>query len=215
MNQPTLLLFTKKPLPNQVKTRFLPDVSAETAADIALEMIIDTVEKATTGWPGQISLLIEPDVDHPALLALDDRCRITLGKQVDGDLGTKMEAAIRTALHSAPAAAVMGCDIPTITPAILELAFDRLREGYNVMGPSADGGFYFAGFTRHQSGMFNNIEWSTPTVFEITMSRLQECKIPVEVLLPCLNDMDCWTDFVDFAQTQSRYAKYLSASRDT
>ncbi len=207
--QPTLILMTKNPVPGEVKTRLLSHVSAETASAIALEMIVDTIEKAAACWPGNIWLLVSPDTCHPKLIQLAKQYKLRLRTQSAGDLGIKMESAICEALKHAPAAAVMGCDIPTVTPAILEFANNRLLEGHNVMGPSTDGGFYFAGFTQCQLGMFNDIPWSTSTVFEVTLRRLQACKMPVEVMLPCLNDIDHWSDFVDLAKSQSRYSKFL------
>ena len=202
---------TKKPVPGEVKTRLLSHVSAETACAIALEMIVDTIEKAAAYWPGDIWLLVSPDANHPNLIQLAKQYKLQLRTQSAGDLGTKMESAICEALQHAPAAAVMGCDIPSVTPAILEFARNRLLEGRNVMGPSTDGGFYFAGFTQCQFGMFNDIQWSTPTVFEVTLRRLQACKMPVEVMLPCLNDIDHWSDFVDLAKNHSRYSKFLQS----
>ena len=207
--QPTLILMTKNPVAGEVKTRLLSHVSAKTASAIALEMIIDTIEKATACWQGNIWLLVSPDASHPKLIQLAKQYKLRLRTQSAGDLGTKMESAICEALQHAPAAAVMGCDIPTVTPAILEFANNRLLEGRNVMGPSTDGGFYFAGFTQCQFGMFKDIQWSTSTVFEVTLRRLQACKMPVEVMLPCLNDIDHWSDFVDLAKYQSRYSKFL------
>jgi len=200
---------TKNPVPGEVKTRLLSHVSAETASAIALEMIVDTIEKAAACWPGNIWLLVSPDASHPKLIQLANQYKLLLRTQSAGDLGIKMESAICEALQHAPAAAVMGCDIPTVTPAILGYASNRLLEGRNVMGPSTDGGFYFAGFTQCQYGIFNDIQWSSSTVFEVTLRRLQACKMPVEVMLPCLNDIDHWSDFVDLAKHQSRYSKFL------
>ncbi len=209
-NRPALLLFTKKPVPGQVKTRLLPNVSAATAADIALEMMVDTVEKTTACWPGKISLLVSPDTHHPQLRELADRGDLSLGIQSKGDLGVKMESAIRDALALSPAAAVMGCDVPSVSPMILQLAYERMLEGDNVMGPSIDGGFYFAGFQQYRRGMFKDIEWGTPAVFETVLARLHACKMPIEVLLPCLKDVDLWSDFAELADMQPRYLKFLT-----
>ncbi len=208
-DQPVLILMTKSPIAGYVKTRLTPHVSEKVAAQIAVEMIYDTVEIATTSWPGEVRLLVSPDKGHPAFTEISSHFNVVIGVQSKGDLGSKMNNAIASALKCAPAAAVMGCDIPDITPAILKLAYDRLLEGSTVLGPSSDGGFYFAGFTELRSGLFDQIEWSTPIVLETLLARLRTHDNFERVLLPCLNDIDHWNDFVDFAKSQPRYARFL------
>ena len=200
----------KAPVPGQVKTRFVPHVSTKTAAQIALEMLQDTVDRAVHHWPGVVEILASPDANHPELVKIARHHGLQIRVQSGGDLGEKMAQAIDTTLKNATAGAVMGCDIPDVTPAILELAYNRLLEGHNVMGPSADGGFYFAGFTQFQSNVFDNVLWSTDTVFEIVLARLRACEKPVQVLLPCLSDIDYWSDFVELAKRHPRYAKFLA-----
>ena len=204
------MLMAKSPVPGQVKTRFVPHVSAKTAAQIALEMLQDSVEKAVHHWPGVVQLLASPDANHPDLVELAKHYDLQIRVQSGGDLGQKMAQAIDTTLKNATAGAVMGCDIPDVTPAILTLAYNRLLEGHNVMGPSADGGFYFAGFTQFQSDVFDNVHWSTDTVFKIVSARLRACNLPAQVLLPCLSDIDHWSDFVELAKRHPRYAKFLA-----
>ena len=109
-----------------------------------------------------------------------------------------------------PPAAIMGCDIPDVSPAVLRVAYDRLVEGHNVIGPSSDGGFYFAGLKQCVPGMFENIEWSTDRVIETVLHRMAACKIPIDVMLPCLQDIDNWRDFEYLAQNQPRYSKFLT-----
>lgn len=209
-NQPVLILMTKKPVAGEVKTRLTRHISAKTAASIALEMIVDTVEKTVAYWPGELRLLVAPNADHRELKELANQFRIAIGTQADGDLGQKMESAICDGLHTAPATAVMGCDIPDINQAILKLAYERLCEGHNVFGPSADGGFYFAGLNECKPGMFKDIEWSNNRVLETVLHRMQACKIRVDVLLPCLQDIDNWRDFEYLAQNQPRYSQFLN-----
>ncbi len=209
ISHPVLMLMTKTPVAGQVKTRFLSHVSAQTAALIALEMILDTVATATRSWPGVVQLLIRSDSCNPALEELAKSFNLEIVLQHQGDLGQKMGLAICDTLEQAPAAAVMGCDIPDISPAILELAHARLSEGCNIIGPSADGGFYFAGFSNYIPGIFDHIEWSTSTVFQTVLTRLRTNHRSQTVVLPCLNDIDHWDDFVELADRRSRYAKYL------
>lgn len=209
-NQPVLVLLTKKPVAGDVKTRLIPHVTAKIAAAIAWEMIVNTVETTVKYWPGELRMLVSPDADHLELFDLASRYGFAIGPQADGNLGQKMESAVCDALRTAPAAAIMGCDIPDVSPGVLAFAYDRLVEGHNVIGPSSDGGFYFAGLKQCVPGMFEDIEWSTDRVIETVLHRMAACKIPIDVILPCLQDIDNWRDFEYLAQNQPRYSKFLT-----
>ena len=209
MNRPALVLFTKSPVPGTVKTRFLTDTTPEIAAAIALEMIKDTVSKVATCWPGPIRLLVSPNASHPQLTKISVRYNVPIGAQSQGDLGQKMQSAICEGLETSPAVAVMGCDIPTVTADLLEFAFDALSRGANVVGPSADGGFYLIGTQQCVSGMFDEITWSTDTVLQSVMMRTSQLGIRFNVVLPCLKDVDNWEDFEFLTRIVPKYLRFL------
>lgn len=209
-NAPTLMLMTKSPIPGEVKTRLHTHVSAKTAAAIAMMMIEDTVEIVSQNWPGKTQLLVSPNIDHPSLQELANTHQIPLAVQAPGDLGSKMEAALQRGLKSAPAAAIMGCDIPDVSGQILKATYQRLTEGSNVLGPTADGGFYMIGLRHCLSNIFSGIAWSTPSVLEIVLDRLrQDSATRIDFLLPCLQDIDCWQDFEHYGKQHSKYQTFL------
>ncbi len=192
---PVLLIFAKQPMPGQVKTRFLPDTTPEIAAAIALDFIELTVKTATIAWPGPIRLTVSPDFHLTSLESIARQYNIELANQSEGNLGTKMEAAISETLRYSPAAAIIGCDIPSLSVPSLQYAFSRLQEGKNVLGPSADGGFYFVGLLQSEPGMFDGILWGTNEVLNSTIMQLNKCQINIDVMLSCLQDIDTWNDF--------------------
>ncbi len=206
--EPVLLIFAKKPTPGQVKTRFLPNASPKIAASIALEMIQMTVHTAVAGWPGPIQLMASPDTNDPALEFLAQQHNIALTGQCEGNLGMKMETAICQTLDSAPAA-IVGCDIPSVSQSILQYAYHRIHAGKNVMGPSADGGFYLIGLHQCVPGMFDAIPWGTNQVLDSVLRRLHECRINIDVMLSCLQDIDTWSDFLWAAQFESKFQEIL------
>ena len=209
MNPPSLALFTKSPIPGKVKTRFLTHTSSETAAAIALQMIEDTVSQAAASWRGPISLHVSPDTSHPELRAIAVRYNVVLCTQSPGDLGQKMQFAICQGLESSSAVTILGCDIPTISEDVLEYAFESLVKGSNIIGPSADGGFYMIGMQKCVPGLFEKITWSTDTVFEAVMAQSDELGTRFDVMLPCLNDIDSWKDFEHLTQIDPKYRKFL------
>ena len=208
MSDPVLILLTKKPLPGFVKTRLLPNCSAETAADIAFEMIADTIETVTDSWRGQVKLSVAPDTEDRRLKQLTALHSIEMGAQPAGDLGEKMQSLICRELNDAPSAAVMGCDIPTIDRTLIEYAFQQMNNGANVLGPSADGGFYFLGLNNCYSEMMKGIHWGTESVLQSLKSTMKHCKIYFDVVLPCQQDVDTWSDFVYISEIFPRYQKF-------
>ena len=212
MDRPTLVLFTKAPLPGHVKTRFLPHTTAETAAAIALQMIEDTLSMASTCWPGPVRLLVSPNSNHTQLTELAVRYNAVVGTQSRGDLGQKMQSAICDGLETSTAVAIMGCDIPSVTASILGYAFESLSNGANVIGPSADGGFYLIGTQQCVPGMLDKITWSTNTVLQSVLANSTKLGVSFDVLLPCLNDVDSWQDFKFLASIVPKYRKFLDVS---
>ena len=219
MSQPELILLTKQPLPGLVKTRFIPHTTAQIAADIALAMIEDTVKNACQHWFGSIRLTVYPDPDFPQLIKLANRFNIGLDKQSTDDLERNMAFEIHKSLQYAPAAAVMGCDIPTATGKILKSASELLRENKNILGPSIDGGYYMAGFNQ-KFGDWTADEWYSK-VFQmpsqknkdsdctqLSSSQILFQRIKFDAILPCLRDIDTWNDFEYLVKIFPEYAKY-------
>ncbi len=219
MSRPELILLTKQPLPGLVKTRFIPHASAQTAADIALAMIEDTVKKACKYWRGSIRLSVYPNPNFPSLITLANRFNIRLDKQATDDLERNMAFEIHKSLQHAPAAAVMGCDIPTATGKILRSASELLKENKNILGPSIDGGYYIAGFNQKfgdwtagewYSNVFQNSppETREPDSRQLSSVQILFQKLKFDAILPCLRDIDTWNDFEYLVKISPKYAKY-------
>ena len=96
-----------------------------------------------------------------------------LTAQGPGDLGDRMHAAFRRALAGAPAAIVVGCDCPALTPDHLREAAAALAGGADaVLAPAEDGGYVLIGLTRVTQRLFNGIRWGESTVMADTRDRL-------------------------------------------
>ena len=86
---------------------------------------------------------------------------------------------------------LIGTDLYDLDIALLENAFEALKQKEVVIGPSEDGGYYLIGLSRLNSELFNNKNWSTSSVLSDTLSNL-----PPESyhLLPKRNDIDTEAD---------------------
>jgi glycosyltransferase A (GT-A) superfamily protein (DUF2064 family) len=85
--------------------------------------------------------------------------------QPGGDLGERMRAIMAARLGSgAPAVALIGSDLPHLTPAIVTEAFALARDpDALVLGPAGDGGYYLIA-ARRLPDVFSNIEWGSARV---------------------------------------------------
>lgn len=210
MSDPILILFAKAPRPGKVKTRLQAHCGAETAARIATAMLERTAETAAASWGGPVRLVCGPSADHPDLRRVASRYGFELSGQSGGDLGEKMERAIIDASSSGAAVALMGCDLPDVTRQMLRCAFERLKAGTDVLGPTADGGFYFIGLQKCVPGMMRGIPWSTSAVAERLIRQANALDIRFGYILECLQDVDTWDDMLHAARRHQTFEEILN-----
>ena len=210
MSQPELILFAKKPIPGEVKTRLQPDYSPEQAAEIAAFLIRATVELASSAWPGDIALYVSPDMDHPLFRELAHEFHLHLALQTEGDLGARMLHALRDGIGRRGCAAILGCDVPHCSWDVIDRANDSLACGRNVLGPTEDGGYYFIGLQEARAELFENMPWGSDKVLEKTLARAEELGMEFEVLTK-LRDVDTADDLWLIAQKYEPLRRFLKS----
>ncbi|HTO47287.1 MAG TPA: TIGR04282 family arsenosugar biosynthesis glycosyltransferase [Burkholderiales bacterium] len=169
----SVLVFAKAPVHGAVKTRLIPVLGAAGAAALHERFVDRALATAAAAATGPVELCCAPDAPHPALAALARAHGATLAKQGPGDLGDRMHAAFRRALAGAPAAIVIGCDCPALTPEHLCDAATALVSGHDaVIAPAEDGGYVLIGLRRAERSLFDGIGWGGTTVLEETRTRL-------------------------------------------
>jgi len=192
--QEIILIFTKYPLPGQCKTRLIPALGAEKAADLQREMtrtIVDTVESYIQGQPTALEIYHEG--------GSRTSMRSWLGgehiykRQSRGDLGQRMHAAIAGHLGCYQSVILIGSDCPSVSGAHLAAGFTALKQGDIVVGPAHDGGYYLIGIGKSISAealasVFTDIPWGGPEVLERTLERIARLKLNCH-LLPKLHDI--------------------------
>ncbi|HEX2768967.1 MAG TPA: TIGR04282 family arsenosugar biosynthesis glycosyltransferase [Geobacteraceae bacterium] len=190
-----LLIFAKCPLPGMVKTRLIPPLSPEQAADFYHCMLCDVIAKVTL-LPDLARYLFYEDEGAAREYFAGSGLDMTSLPQQGKDLGERMAEALRTVFamgHST--AVVIGTDSPDLPISFIEAAFDRLERGKSaaVFGPTEDGGYYLAGMTRLYRELFRDIPWSSVAVLRKTLKRAKEAGITVS-LLPIWHDVDTAAD---------------------
>ncbi len=181
-----LLVFAKPARPGRVKTRLVPDLSAEQAAELYAAFLADALERLRSGaYDLEIAWAVEPGEPLPA-------GPVPGRRQAEGDLGERMLRALSAAAATHPRVAVVGSDHPGLAAATVEDAFARLASGADiVLGPAEDGGYYLFAATAAALApdLFAGIPWSSDRVLAETLERCARAGREVS-LLPREADVD-------------------------
>ena len=112
--------------------------------------------------------------------------------QRHGDLGLRLAGAAEDLFSLGfSAVCLVGSDSPTLPVENLRATATILKEGADrmVIGPCTDGGYYLVGMNRPYTKLFEEIDWSTGSVYEQTIGRSKEINLPM-VELPVWYDVD-------------------------
>ncbi len=175
MSDNAVLIFAKAPLPGAVKTRLIPRLGSEGAAQLYTGLL-----KREVGWiaeqtPYAIELWTTPVLDHPVFLELAERHRLKRFPQSGTDLGMRMECAAREALARHARVVLVGVDCPALDASHLQQAFRWLEQDVDaVLGPAVDGGYVLLGLKRCHPRLFRGHAWGESTVASTTREALRE-----------------------------------------
>jgi len=177
-NDCALVIFTRAPVPGQVKTRLAACLGEVEAAELYQSLLRRTVQTGVEAGFKGVQLYCSGNLDHPFLLQCANDFKLPLYRQEGINLGARMYAALSGALESYTSAIIIGCDCPELTPGDLVRARTRLGDNYDcVLGPAEDGGYYLIGSNIAQQRLFEGITWGTASVFSETMQRLQDLEL--------------------------------------
>jgi len=173
MTKTALLIFTRVPIPGQTKTRLIPLLGAQGAAEFHQTVLHSTLLKANVSDFETVEIWCATENNHPFLeqCELDYSCTIKI--QQGKDLGERMHNATDTALAENAFVVLIGSDCPAITTDILNQSYQHLSNGKDaVLGPTKDGGYYLIGQKTSNSGIFQDITWGEGDVAERTRQNL-------------------------------------------
>ncbi|MEL7497968.1 MAG: TIGR04282 family arsenosugar biosynthesis glycosyltransferase [Planctomycetota bacterium] len=194
-------LFAKFWEAGKVKTRLAATIGPIPARDIYLRFLHHLIHRFDSSADCR-DLVYTPAIRHAEFASIAGE-RWSLVPQVSGGLGVRMRSFFETAFSDSPPkthghsssiahrVVIIGADSPQLDPALIEHAFVELLTNDAVIGPSCDGGYYLIGFRDRCLNVFENIEWSTPTVFAETEKQLQQLNINYATL-PSQMDIDDW-----------------------
>jgi len=185
-----ILIFAKAPVPGYAKTRLIPVLGEQGAADLHAKLIHRTVDLAVASKLAPVELWICGDTGLEFFDAFRDAVGGRIHLQTGPDLGARMAHALEQALRDAAFAVLIGTDCPALDVAHLERACAALTEGADaVLGPAEDGGYVLIGLRRADSRVFEDIAWGTSEVLRQTRERIRRLGWACSEL-PVLWDVD-------------------------
>lgn len=168
-----VLVLAKAPRPGLAKTRLVPLLGEEGAAALQARLLKHALKTAREAALGALELHGEP-ADDDFLRYCAGHYGAALIPQAEGDLGSRMHAALSRALGDSTCAILIGADCPALTARHLRLAARSLDDGYDAaFAPAEDGGYALVALKRCDSRLFEALAWSTPSVMEETRARLR------------------------------------------
>lgn len=189
-----LIVFTRVPMPGQTKTRLIPALGPDGAADLQRDMTAYTLDVARR-WRHRthhataqiIARSTGGPIDAMQAMFGDD---IAWQDQGSGTLGNRLDRAVGDAFNEQPGpVVVIGSDCPHISLRVLRAAFEALDREDVVIGPAADGGYYLIGVRAPQPALFAGIDWGSPQVHAQTIEAARRAGLRT-VQLETLRDVD-------------------------
>jgi rSAM/selenodomain-associated transferase 1 len=188
---PNVLIVAKAPIPGRAKTRLVPPLTPQQAADLQEALLLDTVEACRA--EAETALLYADPSDAPVLARLVGP-DVPLVLQEGRGLGDALRLGMARGLADGPAALV-SADIPAFPAGSLSRAFSLLEERAAdiVLGPALDGGYWLIAMREPSAVPFHEIPWSTPAACAVTVQRCREGGLELATLDPW-RDVDTTVD---------------------
>ncbi len=181
MNTTRIIIFAKAPKPGLAKTRLIPALGAEGAAELAQQMLAHTINEALAANVGAVELCVTPSIDAAAWNEIRLPAGIVISDQGEGDLGARMARAAARAVANGEAVLLIGTDCVEISADLLHEAWQVLHDHDAVIHCTSDGGYALLGLRQFSPFLFGYMPWSTDAVASTTIARLGQLGWSVHV----------------------------------
>lgn len=179
MNE-AVLVFAKVPAAGSVKTRLIPCLGAGGAAALHAAMVADLLARLQRGW----ETILYTDKRTEAWPEFSGERRL----QREGDLGTRMLAALAETLSGRHGRAVLvGSDAPHLPLSAVRRLMDC--DADVALGPALDGGYWGIAARATRPAMFRDVSWSTARALVETVQACRSSGLTV-AFGPAGSDVD-------------------------
>ncbi len=191
-----IVLFTRYPEAGRAKTRLIPVLGPQGAAELQRRLSAHALRAAREACDSMGSYL---EIGFEG--GDERRMRAWLGEdaayrpQGEGDIGPRMERSLLAAVErGAQRVVLVGSDISGLKAGHLRAAFAQLDAVDLVFGPALDGGYYLVGATAHalrrSTGFLGpGVRWSTAHTLSDTLARVRAAGLTHDLIEP-LADVD-------------------------
>ncbi|MBF0210681.1 MAG: TIGR04282 family arsenosugar biosynthesis glycosyltransferase [Desulfamplus sp.] len=215
MKKECLIFYVKLPKEGYVKTRLAKDIgSSFHAVNLYRSFILDLAKTLKT-LPQDVIISYSPqDKDTELFFHTWLGDRFYYQPQSEGDLGVRMRRSFEEAFKTGyERALLIGSDSPDLPKEILEQPFLELQSSDAVIGPATDGGYWSIGFSSNGfcPNVFEEILWSTNSVFKETMKKFMQNKRAV-ALLPEWIDIDTSESLFRWYKSQNQLPNLKGSS---
>ncbi len=182
-----LIIFAKPPVEGTVKTRLHERLSPAEATELYTAFLDDSLEQYSN--LGVELRLYFSEALHGDVYPV--KSEVEVFRQRGAGLGERMaHAFVETFAAGFERIVIIGTDHPSLPPSFLRQAFLALQETRSVViGPSEDGGYYLLGMNEFLPGLFEDMSYSHPGVFDDTTERIRTSGAGLTVL-PIWYDVD-------------------------
>jgi len=185
-------VFAKYPEPGNVKTRLIPAVGEQGAADLQEALLTDLL------WRLHGEFEIELWGTESAAKSIYKKCindfHVGFRRQSGSDLGLRMEEAFASAFRRARLPILVGADCPAIDADLIDAMSHELKYGSDaVMVPATDGGYVALGLAVKNYQLFRGIDWGTKRVADQTLEAMFNTGIQCAIFEP-VTDIDTISD---------------------
>jgi len=170
-----ICVFAKEPQAGAVKTRLIPLLGPQGAADFHARCVRHALKTALDADLGPVVLCCSPDsgADFFARCAAD--FGVACSEQGDGNLGDRMHRAFEQGLSKHESMIILGADCPALQAQDISEAAQALRGDYDAaLSPAEDGGYVLIGTQKADRRLFDNVMWSSAQVMQQTRDNLQQ-----------------------------------------
>ena len=182
MNPVRIVIIAKAPIAGFAKTRLIPTLGAQRAADLALQMLRHTVAIALAAQLDGVELCVTPNASDAVWANLDLPENLQWSAQGEGDLGMRMARAARRCVDRSESVLLIGTDCPDLSVDVLKSAATALNDHDAAMVPTYDGGYALLALKRFDATLFSDIPWSTNQVAAMTLDRIRQLGWGVQAL---------------------------------
>lgn len=204
----TVIIMTKLPEPGRVKTRLLPDLTPQQAAEVHRVMLLHVVRRVAGMKPAALVVCYDPPDKQQAIRALLPDITVRFLPQSAGDLGARLAAAKAAADIRRPTL-FLGVDSPDLPADHLHQAVYLCGQADVVLGPTHDGGYWCLGLapTVDADALLANIDWSSGREANQTIAAARRMGLTIALA-------DQWDD-IDRIDDLQRLADRLRHATDS